>query len=56
MNLQLLGVMIFYSLVSYFLFPYLGYLIGGNNHVGTGVVIGSIVSAVLWYSYGNAYL
>ena len=56
MNTQLLGVMVFYSLLSYFLFPYLGYLMGGNSHVGTGLVLGSIVSVALWYSYGRAYL
>lgn len=56
MNLQFLGVMVFYSLVSYFLFPYLGYLVGGKGHIGTGLVVGSILSIVLWYSYGKAFL
>ena len=48
-------IMAFYVLISYILFPLIGYFIFGKTlqTAGHGFVIGSIVSIVLWYIYGR---
>ena len=50
-----LGIMLFYILLSYVLFP-LGfyYLVNKSlSSAGNGFVVGSIVSLVLWLSVGR---
>lgn len=50
-----LGIMLFYILLSYLLFP-LGfyYLVNKSlSSAGNGFVVGSIVSLVLWLSVGR---
>lgn len=55
MNQKLISVMLFYALLTYLLAPYVGYLMGGNKHISTGFVAGSVLSIALWYSYGQSY-
>ena len=49
------GIMGFYILLSYILFPVLFYFLLEKTFVsaGNGFVLGSIVSIILWYSYGR---
>lgn len=51
-------IMAFYVLISYILFPLIGYFIFGKTlqTAGHGFVIGSIVSIVLWYIYGRTLI
>jgi hypothetical protein len=45
--------MIFYSLLSYFIFPAVGYkLLKSKTGITNGLVVGSIISIALWYKYG----
>ena len=48
-------IMAFYVLISYILFPLIGYFMFGKTlqSAGNGFAIGSIVSIVLWYIYGR---
>lgn len=48
------GVMVFYAVLTYILFPAIAYLLFGKTleSVGNGFIVGSIVSVVLWKVYG----
>ena len=48
------GVMAFYAVLSYILFPAIAYLLFGKTleAVGNGFIVGSVVSVVLWKMYG----
>ena len=50
-----LYVMAFYILLSYVLFPLAFYYLMGKtlSSAGNGFVVGSILSIILWYSYGR---
>ena len=50
-----LQIMMFYVLISYIIFPLTGYFIFGKSlqSAGHGFVLGSIISIILWYSYGR---
>lgn len=50
-----LYVMAFYILLSYVLFPLTFYYLMGKTltSAGNGFVVGSILSIILWYSYGR---
>lgn len=50
-----LYVMAFYILLSYVLFPLAFYYLMGKTltSAGNGYVVGSILSLILWYSYGR---
>lgn len=50
-----LQIMVFYVLISYIIFPLTGYFIFGKSlqSAGHGFVLGSIISIILWYSYGR---
>lgn len=52
---QYLKIMIFYVFISYIIFPLSGYFIFGKSlqSAGHGFVLGSIISIILWYSYGR---
>ena len=52
------GIMGFYILLSYILFPVLFYFLLEKTFVsaGNGFVLGSIISIILWYSYGRKML
>ena len=48
----ILGVMIFYSILTFFFFPFVGYRFGGLDGITYGIILGAIVSLVLWKQYG----
>ena len=48
------GIMAFYALLSYMIFPFLFYSFRNKSltSAGHGFVVGSIVSIILWYNFG----
>lgn len=48
------GVMAFYAVLTYILFPAIAYFLFGKTleSVGNGFIVGSVVSVVLWKVYG----
>jgi hypothetical protein len=52
---KFLMIMLFYILLSYILGPIIGYYTLGktSNAAGNGFVAGSIISIILWYSFGS---
>lgn len=52
---RFLQIMLFYIVLSYLVFPVGAYYIFGKNlqTAGMGYVVGSIVSVVLWLTYGR---
>ena len=49
------GIMFFYALLTYVIFPLIFYF-GGNKSLlsaGHGFAVGSIISILLWYSVGS---
>ncbi len=48
------GVMAFYAVLTYLLFPVIAYFLFGKTleAAGNGFIVGSIVSVVLWKGYG----
>lgn len=48
------GVMAFYAVLTYVLFPAIAYFLFGKtlDAAGNGFIVGSIVSVVLWKVYG----
>jgi len=52
-NLQtLLGIMIFYSLITFFIFPFIGFYLAKSEGIKYGMIIGAILSLYLWKTYG----
>jgi hypothetical protein len=50
----LLKIMIFYSLLTYFLFPVAGLYIKKNKEgITQGMLVGSVVCAFLWFKFGS---
>ena len=50
---NLLQIMIFYSLLSNFIGPFVGYkLMKSKTGITYGLVVGSILSVALWYKIG----
>ena len=50
----LLKIMVFYSLLTYFIFPVVGLYIKKNKEgITHGMVAGTIVSMFLWFKYGS---
>ena len=49
------GIMIFYIILSYIIFPLAFYYLAGKtlSSAGNGFVVGSIVSILLWYNFGK---
>jgi hypothetical protein len=52
---KFIGIMVFYIVLSYLIGPVIGYYFLGKTtkSAGTGFVVGSILSIILWYSYGS---
>ena len=52
---KFIGIMFFYIVLSYIIGPIVGYYFLGKTakSAGNGFVIGSILSIILWYSYGS---
>ena len=50
-----LGIMTFYILLSYVVFPIIFYYSMGKTlkSAGNGFVVGSMISILLWYFYGS---
>ena len=48
------GVMAFYAVLTYLLFPAIAYFFFGKTleAAGNGFIVGSVVSVVLWKVYG----
>ena len=48
-------IMVFYIMISYILFPLIGYYMFGKTlqSAGDGFTVGSILSIILWYFYGR---
>jgi len=48
------GVMAFYAVLTYILFPVIGYFLLGKtlDAAGNGFIVGSVVSVLLWKFYG----
>ena len=56
MNISLYsGIMAFYAVLTYFVFPMIFYYTMGKTGkaAGQGFVLGSVVSVVLWFFYGS---
>ena len=49
----LLGIMIFYSLITFFIFPFIGFYLAQANGVFYGMIVGAIASLYLWKTYGS---
>jgi Na+/proline symporter len=50
----LLKIMIFYSVLTYFIFPVIGLTIKKNKEgITHGMIAGTIVSIFLWFKYGS---
>jgi hypothetical protein len=50
---MLLQIMIFYSILTYFIFPLGGFYISKNKEgITNGMILGSIISILLWFNYG----
>ena len=54
----LFSIMFFYSLLTFFIFPYVGYLLMKNSKKGIvyGILAGFIVSVTLWVTVGINYV
>lgn len=52
---KFLGIMVFYILLSYVIFPVGFYYLAGKTlaSAGNGFVLGSIISIVLWFMFGR---
>ena len=52
---KFLMIMAFYVLLSYVLFPLAFYYLVNKSLVsaGNGFVVGSVLSVILWYTYGS---
>lgn len=50
-----LGIMAFYILLSYVIFPMIFYYLMGKSlaSAGNGFIVGSLVSIGLWLTYGK---
>lgn len=50
-----IGIMVFYIILSYIIFPLGFYYLAGKTLVnaGNGFIVGSIVSILLWYNFGK---
>jgi len=49
----LLGIMLFYSFITFFLFPYIGFYLLKMSGLTYGMIAGAIVSVLLWQYYGS---
>jgi hypothetical protein len=50
-----IGIMVFYIVLSYIIFPLAFYYLAGKTleSAGNGFIVGSIVSILLWYNFGK---
>ena len=50
---NILGIMIFYSLLTFFIFPFIAFQFYKIDGIMYGMIRGAIVSIVLWNTYGK---
>jgi hypothetical protein len=56
MNTEFWYVMVFYALLSCFLMPFvMQYALGSDSGLEKGYIAGTVVSMVLWFTYGKKY-
>lgn len=57
-NKTTIGIMVFYSLLTFFIAPYLaGKVLKNNaNHDIIGFAVGFVVSVILWVKVGRGYI
>jgi hypothetical protein len=55
MNMVFWQVMAFYALLSCVIMPLIGYKIKGQEGLGQGYIIGSIVCVGLWLTVGKKF-
>ena len=50
-----IGIMVFYIILSYIVFPLGFYYLMGKTlaSAGNGFIVGSLVSIILWYNFGK---
>jgi len=50
-----IGIMMFYIVLSYIIFPLGFYYLAGKTleSAGNGFIVGSIVSLLLWFNFGK---
>lgn len=49
----LIKIMLFYSILSYFIFPIIGFYIKKNKEgITHGMILGTIISIFLWFKFG----
>ena len=50
-----IGIMVFYIILSYIVFPLAFYYLMGKTlaSAGNGFIVGSLVSIILWYNFGK---
>ena len=49
------GIMVFYILLTYIIFPLAFYYLAGKTllSAGNGFIVGSVISILLWYNFGK---
>lgn len=52
-NKILFQIMVFYSLLSYFIVPYMGFYLAKEDGITYGIIVGPIISYYLWVNYGK---
>lgn len=57
-NKTTIGIMVFYSILTFFVAPYVsGMLLKNNpNHDVIGFAVGFVVSVILWVQFGRGYI
>tara|TARA_B110000971_G_C20001778_1_gene497206 strand:- start:1237 stop:1434 length:198 start_codon:yes stop_codon:yes gene_type:complete len=51
---NLLKIMVFYSFISYFAAPAIGFRLTNNKSgITNGLIVGSVISIGLWYGFGQ---
>lgn len=50
------SVMIFYALLSCFIMPFLGEKVMGPGGLEKGYIMGTVVSMILWFTFGKKYV
>ena len=57
-NNTTIGIMIFYSILTFFLAPYIAGMVLKNdpNHDIIGFAVGFVISVILWVKVGRNYI
>ena len=53
-KINLIKMMILYTIISYIVSPGIGYyLLWNKDGITFGIVVGSLISIILWFQYGQ---